>query len=290
MTIDGAPQTTDSCPALDPGASYSGSFDGPLTCSDGSDTIEVCADTNDEVAESNESNNCKQNEWSCSTQTFDIGNGAGNPGDTDRRVELSLTNAVPVSGIQVDICDAGTLSLPSVDDIELTARTAGFTVDFEDDFEENGCVRLVLYSQEGSLLDAGDGPILILRYDVDPSAGANSCAMLTSQNLLITDVNDNPLTAAEDPGGFFFGIYGDPWPYDSVSGTVGDRLVNIFDVVRDIQILIETYTPTSCEFVAGDVPTGAPPDCVAPDEVINIQDVLVMVVNILGRDNCIDGY
>ncbi|MDY6862846.1 MAG: hypothetical protein SV062_07630, partial [Thermodesulfobacteriota bacterium] len=132
--------------------------------------------------------------------------------------------------------------------------------------------------------------IFILHYNVAAGATAQSCAEITSQNLLITDEDDNPLNAAEYPGSFFFGIYGDPWPYDSVSGTVGDGEVNIHDVVRDIQILLETYTPVPCEFVAGDVPTGMPPGCVGPDGVINVQDVLVMVAEILGRANCIDSY
>ena len=42
---------------------------------------------------------------------------------------------------------------------------------------------------------------------------------------------------------------------------MGDGQVNIHDVVRDVQISLETYTPVDCEFVAGDVPTGFGVDC-----------------------------
>ena len=285
------------CPALDPGNTYSGTFEGPFYCDEGSDTVRICADWgescdgNGVVEESDEENNCRENEWTCAALTFDIRNGAGEPGDTDRRVEVSLKNDVAVAGIQVNICNAGDyLYLPNADDVELTDRAAGFTCDFQDDYPQAGCARLVLYSTSGDVIAAGDGPIFILHYDVEAGATAHSCVEITSDNLLITDEDDEPLTAAEDPGSFFFGIYGDPWPYDDVNGTVGDGEINIFDVVRDVQISLETYTPTYCEFVAGDVPTGFGTDCQAPDEDIKVSDVLEMVAKILGRPNCIDSY
>ena len=284
------------CPALKPHPddphSYSGTFEGPFYCVGQSDLIKVCADYGTgcdgvgTVEEGNEDNNCMQNEWPCALNLLDIRNGAGEPGSTDSVVEVSLTNAVDIAGIQVDICNMDNyLSLQSV---ELTDRTAGFTCDSQDDYPQAGCARLVLYSQAGSVIEEGDGSIFILHYDVTADATANLCVELTPDNLLITDEKDNPLTAAVDPGSFFLGIHGDPWPFEAGSGQVGDGLVNIFDVVRDIQMILETYTPTPCEFAPADVPTGAPPDCVAPDEIINIQDILVMVARILARPNCID--
>ena len=288
LFIDGANNGTESCPALDPGATHSGTFDGPFTCSDDSDTVDVCADSESVVTESHEDNNCKENEWSCSGLIFDIRNGAGKPGTTDNKVEVWLKNAVNVAGIQVDICAAGDyLSLPNADDVELTERTSGFTCEFEDDHPQAGCARVVLYSDEGSVIEPGEGPILILHYDVEPGV-TGSCIDITSDNLLIADENDDPLSAAEDPGSFFFGIYGDIWPYEQ--GTVGDGEVNIFDVIRNIQIILETYTPNDCEFMAGDVPTGRGTPCEGPDGEINISDLIEMVAKILGRDNCIDLY
>ena len=298
LTIDGIEKATAVCGALDPGVSESGTFAGPFTCGEAGDPnfdmVEVCADSEDAVDENDETNNCRENEWTCAALTFDIGNGVGEPGDTDRTVGVSLKNDVAVAGIQVDICEVNDyLSLLS---IELTDRLKDqdgnplFTSDFRDDYPQAGCARLLLYSQGGSVIAAGDGPIFILHYGVDAGATAHSCVEITSDNLLITDENDEPLTAAEDSGSFFFGIYGDPWPYDDVNGTVGDGEVNIFDVVRDVQIILGTYTPIDCEFVAGDVPTGFGTNCEAPDGEINVSDVLEMVRKILGRDNCIDLY
>jgi hypothetical protein len=62
ITIDGVNAATDAVPALSPGASHTATL-GPFTMTDGSDTIEVCADMDDVVSESNEENNCKENRF-----------------------------------------------------------------------------------------------------------------------------------------------------------------------------------------------------------------------------------
>ena len=60
IKIDGVEVTTDSVPALAAGASYTGTV-GPFTMSGESDTINVCADRDNTVEESNETNNCLEN-------------------------------------------------------------------------------------------------------------------------------------------------------------------------------------------------------------------------------------
>jgi len=286
LLIDETQVDTQTCPSLDPGETYQGTFSGPFTCTDGTDTIKICADSNNNVEESNETNNCKQNVWSCTEVLLDIRNGAGEAGSEDRKVEIWLNNVISISGIQVDICDAS--DYLNYDSVELTDRTSKFTFDFED--QESGCTRLILYSTSGDLIQPGNGPILILHYNVSAVADEHSCVEISPNNILIADENDNPIVASEDSGNFFFGIYGDIWPYDDQAGTVGDGFVDIFDVVRDIQIILGTYTPTPCEFVAGDTPTGFGSDCQAPDEDINISDVLEIIAKILNRPNCIDSY
>ncbi|MDY6972117.1 MAG: metallophosphoesterase, partial [Thermodesulfobacteriota bacterium] len=261
---------------------YAAAFTPPV------DTVGVCIDCPDDIAENDETNNCMENVWAGNPILFDIHNGAGEPGAIDRKVELGLANAVAVSGIQVDIYDEDDcLTLTGV---EPTNRASGFTCDFEDDYAGTGCARVILYSAGGSFIPPGNNSILSLRYDVKEGSPLRKCRSITPENLLITDENNDPLSAAQGSGSFYFGVFGDLWPYDSVSGAVGDGLVNIFDVVRDIQILLETYTPSVCEFVSGNVPTGDPPYCQAPDEVINVQDILIIVARILERQNCIESY
>ncbi|HIE31860.1 MAG TPA: DUF11 domain-containing protein, partial [Methanosarcinales archaeon] len=64
--IDGEPTTTDPAPALGSGGSYTGTV-GPFDCPCGTTlTVEVCADNDDVVDESDESNNCALNIVECS--------------------------------------------------------------------------------------------------------------------------------------------------------------------------------------------------------------------------------
>ncbi|MCK4368823.1 MAG: VWA domain-containing protein [Dehalococcoidales bacterium] len=61
VTIDGTPSDY-SCPELQPGE-FDTNTVGPFTLAPTSDTINVCADSEGVVPESNEGNNCLENEW-----------------------------------------------------------------------------------------------------------------------------------------------------------------------------------------------------------------------------------
>jgi len=62
ITIDGVNAATGMVPALSPDVSCE-TILGPFTMTGDSDTIEVCADMDDVVSESNEENNCKENRF-----------------------------------------------------------------------------------------------------------------------------------------------------------------------------------------------------------------------------------
>jgi subtilase family serine protease len=62
ITIDGVNAATGAVPALSPGESCMAIL-GPFTMTGDSDTIEVCADMDDVVSESNEENNCKKSRF-----------------------------------------------------------------------------------------------------------------------------------------------------------------------------------------------------------------------------------
>jgi hypothetical protein len=51
--------------ALAPNETYNDTFDAIISCTDGSDTIKVCADNFKVVDELDEDNNCLENEWQC---------------------------------------------------------------------------------------------------------------------------------------------------------------------------------------------------------------------------------
>ena len=50
---------------LVPNETYNDTFDAVISCTDGSDTIKVCADNFSVVDELDEDNNCLENEWQC---------------------------------------------------------------------------------------------------------------------------------------------------------------------------------------------------------------------------------
>ena len=64
ITIDGVDTLEDSVPALGVGECYTNTV-GPFECTAPSDTIKVCADNDNDVAESNEMNNCMENVLEC---------------------------------------------------------------------------------------------------------------------------------------------------------------------------------------------------------------------------------
>ena len=68
IKIDGEEKTTDSVSELGVGESHTATL-GPFTLSGNSDTIEVCADKDNVVDESDETNNCKENEWKYGVET-----------------------------------------------------------------------------------------------------------------------------------------------------------------------------------------------------------------------------
>ena len=64
IKIDGTEEATDSVPELVAGASYTATV-GPFTMSGDTDTILVCADKDNAVSESDETNNCMENVFEC---------------------------------------------------------------------------------------------------------------------------------------------------------------------------------------------------------------------------------
>lgn len=62
ITIDGVNVATEAVLALSVGGSHTATL-GPFTMTGDSDMIEVCADGDDTVPESNEANNCKENRF-----------------------------------------------------------------------------------------------------------------------------------------------------------------------------------------------------------------------------------
>jgi hypothetical protein len=167
------------------------------------------------------------------------------------------------------------------------AEISGFTCSFSE--LGNGAVRIVLASPgDGATIKKGTGPVITLKYRVSSSAPANSCIALDPVKVKVADSNGDNLQTLAYPGGFCFtsDSWGDVYP----EATCGDGVVDIFDILEEIGFALGSDNPSDCQFVAGDVPTGTPPNCVQPDEYIDILDVLVVIEKALGINNCADGF
>ena len=95
---------------------------------------------------------------------------------------------------------------------------------------------------------------------------------------------------------------GDLYPQDCLGGDClgdpfcGDGIINLFDILEAIDIILGLTEPTDCQLSRGDVPNGVPPYCgnpagtpnCEPDGDLDIFDVLVIIDRALGKTNCCD--
>jgi len=79
LTVDSDFKASDSVASLNPGVTRTESFTYSWNCTSTTDTIKVCADYQDDVDESSETNNCRTETWSCLqdlkiTDVWNVGN------------------------------------------------------------------------------------------------------------------------------------------------------------------------------------------------------------------------
>jgi hypothetical protein len=127
-----------------------------------------------------------------------VGDVSALPGTKNVSVSVTMDNADPLKGIQMDICDDG--NHLTCTGCETTNRASGF--DCGSNELSNGCARIILYSIGGDLIDAGIGPIFSLNYDVADGAPSMECVNLTPLETKASDENNNPVDATAEAGEF----------------------------------------------------------------------------------------
>ncbi len=145
----------------------------------------------------------------CSQVTLTVGEGTGGPGSCASPVAVSLANpGVMVKGVSMDLCEANnTLIRLGCDTTPRTPAYAGGNADFSCISNEldNGCVRVLLFSNRGSLIDMGSGPVFALKYGVFEEAGpAGSCVELRAENVLVAGVSGPLANVAVVAGNFCY--------------------------------------------------------------------------------------
>ena len=103
--------------------------------------------------------------------TLTVGDGEGIPGSQSILIQVNFTNNLKIKAAQVDVCDAGNyLALSEVDGCETTERTTEFSCSYNDQDDQEGCVKVVLFSATEGLIEEGEGPIFVLNYDIKAQA------------------------------------------------------------------------------------------------------------------------
>ena len=151
-----------------------------------------------------------------------------------------------------------------------------------------------------ALIARGAGQIATILYDaIDPAAG--DCVSLMPINEQSSDQFNEDLCTCGAPGEVCFKTCGDIYPQDCLGGdcasqVCGDGMVDLFDILEAIDIILGLQEATRCQIDNADVPNGMPPYCGNPpgdpncetDGDVDIFDVLVMIDKALGKSNCCD--
>jgi hypothetical protein len=207
-----------------------------------------------------------------------------------------------VGGIQFDLCDSP--DCMTCIDCELTERTTMFDcVVLELD---SGCCRVIMFCKNpGCAMNPGLCNIVTVvqqMKDPLPEGCGEACIIETFENIVVSDYDGYALAGAGLPGSICPVVCGDVCPpcvdEDPADGECdnpgandcGDGVVDIYDIMCEVDFALTATTPNACQAPRADVPTGTPPNCIEPDEEINILDIMVLIDMALNRQDCCSFY
>jgi len=165
---------------------------------------------------------------------------SGQPGATNAKVTIWLTNLVNVRGVSFRITDSPNhLTCMSVTPV---GRASGFSVTKSD----NGTsVYAFLVHMSGGVISIGSGPIAQINYDVSGTAIVGTFSDLTLSDVTIADATSNTVVPELRDGKFYYIIKGD---------LTGDTFVTLVDLNRAIDIAMKRGAAASAsELMAGDM-------------------------------------
>jgi len=156
-----------------------------------------------------------------------------------------------------------------------------------------GCkVVMATLSPDALIAEAAEyGTIFTVDYLIENASWSECTTVVPSEEdtIIINDLKEQVETCVE-AGEICFDLCGDVFPpIDDTN--CGDGAVNIFDVLEEIDFVLGSSTPSECQELRVNVPTGLPPGCTAPDPVgtqPDILDVLVIIDELLDKPNCCD--
>jgi hypothetical protein len=205
---------------------------------------------------------------------------------------------VLVGGIQFDLCD----SPDCLECIacELTERTVLFdcaTVELP-----NGCCRVILFVKHpGGAINPGlcDIVTIVLQTKVPYPEECNACIGEDFENIIASDYNSVPLATTGVGCTLCPYVCGDVCPPGSGTADAqdcGNGIIDIYDIMCEVQLALNADCQggggdplggaNDCQAPRADVPTGFPPNCIAPDGCVDINDIMVLIDAALNRQDC----
>jgi hypothetical protein len=214
-------------------------------------------------------------------------------------VDISVTNnsnTIRAMVMTIAECDQGEDNLACNECVADPDRALPFTCSAEE--QPDGSCRVVLYSTV-DLINEGEGVVATVLYDVIDADACPHCVDLCITEAEAADQFNESLCTCTDSGQVCFDICGDIYPRDCLDpgcAPCGDEVVDLFDILEMVDIILGFVEPTACQMDNGDVPNGMPPYCGSPsgttncltDGVIDIYDLLVINDMALDKANCCD--
>jgi len=210
--------------------------------------------------------------------TLVIDDAAGFQGEQDVPVSVSLENHYgAVMAVQVDVCDEENyITLSGSESCLTTGRTTGFLCSTNEltSGPTIGCVRVLLLSFSGALIEPGEGPIFILNHDVSNGAPLGECRDLDSESIKISNSSSNNLKVTPVSGEFCFlsdldsdgdGVpdYLDNCPFDNNTSQTDTDNDTVGDICDGCPADPEKIEPGFCGCGTSDVDSDSDtiPDC-----------------------------
>jgi hypothetical protein len=239
----------------------------------------------------------------------DIGETTIQPNTESAALDINLINPNhSVRAITLDIAECDTAypadNLVCTQCVIDSSRALEYTCSANE--QADGSCRVVLYATDpAAVIEQGRGTIAQVLYsagpEVEPCADA-ACIDLCAINIKISDQFNEELCPCTQAGEVCFRTCGDIYPQDCLGGDCGavnccgDGVIDLFDILEAVDIILNLQVATACQIGNGDVPNGMPPYCGNPsgtpncetDGDIDIFDVLVMIDKALGKMNCCD--
>jgi len=214
------------------------------------------------------------------------------PDDDSLQVTVELSNPNhEVKGMELDLADEDncltcTGCTPDSD------RALDYTCSAGEQADSSCKVVLASFNPTG-MIEEGEGAVFTVDYTIGECA--DCAAIYANSTIKVADRFGDPLCVCFEEGEICTYECGDVYPRECLpeNPECGDGETNIFDILEEIDFILDVVNPSDCQALQADVPKGTPPYCgcvgdeiCQKDGMIDIFDLLVIIDMALGKTNC----